>query len=215
MPQTSTLAIKQEWQAAWSIPSFRVKLITVAILTAAVLSCFPVFFQWAERRHGTLLNDPVLQLFPAHNVSIPIFILIWTLAGLGFFRAIQNPRILLTYLWAYVLLSLMRFLSITLVPLEPPVGLIALVDPLSNFFYGPKFVTKDLFFSGHTSTIFLIFFVLRNKKDRRLAAIITCGVAVLLLVQHVHYTFDVLAAFPLAWLCWWIATHTVVRDHRY
>jgi hypothetical protein len=212
---TSTLEIKQEWQAAWSIPSFRIKLITAVILTVAVLSCFPVFFQWAERRHGTLLNDPVLQWLPAHNVSIAIFILIWTLAGLGILRAIQNPRILLTFLWAYVLLSLSRFLSITLLPLEPPVGLIGLVDPLSNFFYGPKFVTKDLFFSGHTSTMVLIICVLTYKNDRRLAVIVACGVAVLLLVQHVHYTLDVLAAFPLAWLCWWVAVHTVVRDHRY
>ena len=212
MPQTSLIAARQEWQTAWSIPVFRVKLITAVILTIATLSTMPIFFQWAEGRHGALLNDPVLRLLSPHNVSIPIFMLIWILAGLGIYRAFSNPKILLTFLWVYVLLTVTRFLTITLVPLEPPVGLIGLVDPLSNFFYGAKYVTKDLFFSGHTSTMFLIYFVLPGKGDKRLALFVTISVGILLLVQHVHYTLDVLVAFPGCWLCWWIIVKTVLRD---
>ena len=214
MPQPSSIAIRQEWQTAWSNPAFRRKMITGLILIFAILSFFPVFFPWIEARPGEVLNDPLLRLLPPHNVSIAIFILIWALSLLAIFRAVQNPRILLTFVWAYVLLSLMRFVTITLVPLEPPAGLIPLADPLSNFFYGPRFVTKDLFFSGHTSTMFLLFFCLQGKGDRRLALIVTLGVAVLLLIQHVHYTMDVLFALPFGWLCWWIVAHTVARDSR-
>jgi hypothetical protein len=107
---------------------------------------------------------------------------------------------LLLVLWTYILLSLSRFLSITLVPLDPPANLIGLADPLANTFYGPKFVTKDLFFSGHTSSLFLLFLCLRNRTDKMLALAGTVMVGILLLVQHVHYTMDVLAAPVLTWL---------------
>jgi membrane-associated phospholipid phosphatase len=47
--------------------------------------------------------------------------------------------------------------------------------------------------------------------DRRLALMATAAVAYLLLVQHVHYTMDVLGAFIFGWLAFWIARRTVVR----
>jgi membrane-associated phospholipid phosphatase len=118
----------------------------------------------------------------------------------------------LTFVWSWVILSVFRMLTISLVPLDPPAGLIGLVDPLSNAFYGPKFITKDLFFSGHTSTVFLLYLCLPGRVDKRLALLITFGVATLLLIQHVHYTLDVLGGFLFGWLSWWIATKTILRE---
>jgi membrane-associated phospholipid phosphatase len=212
MPQTILIEARQEWQAAWSVPGFRRKLITAAILVITILSCYPTYFQRIEARQGVILNDPLLRLLPAHNVSIAIFILIWTLSALAIFRAVQTPRILLVFLWSYVLLVLLRTVTIALVPLDPPANLIGLMDPLSNFFYGPKFVTKDLFFSGHTSTMFLIFLCLPGRTDRRLALVVTFSVGFLLLVQHVHYTIDILGGFLFGWLSWWIAKHSFARE---
>jgi membrane-associated phospholipid phosphatase len=84
-------------------------------------------------------------------------------------------------------------------------GLIGLVDPISNFFYGEKFVTRDLFFSGHTSTVFLIFLCLPGSRDKKIALAVTIIVGFLLLVQHVHYTLDVLGALLFAWIAYRIA----------
>ena len=96
-------------------------------------------------------------------------------------------------------------MTITLFPLEPPAGLIGLVDPLSNFFYGhDKFITKDLFFSGHTSTMFLLYFCLVKPVDKRIALLVTVLVACLLLVQHVHYSVDILGGFVFGWFSWWL-----------
>jgi len=213
MPQPNSIAIRREWQSAWNIPSFRQLLIAGIILDVSILSIFPFFFQWIERRQGIVLNDPLLASVPAHNVSVPLFIMIWTMCALAVFRAVQNPRILLVFSWSFLLLSIFRMLTITLIPLDPPAGLIGLTDPLSNFFYGhDRFITKDLFFSGHTSTMFLVYFCLTHRGDRRIGLLVTCCVAILLLVQHVHYTLDILGGFLFGWLSWWLGSRIAGRD---
>ncbi|HEX3079850.1 MAG TPA: phosphatase PAP2-related protein, partial [Puia sp.] len=55
-------------------------------------------------------------------------------------------------------------------------------------------ITHDLFFSGHTTTVFLIFLCLKKKRDRIYALIASILLGIFLLGQHVHYTIDVLAA---------------------
>jgi membrane-associated phospholipid phosphatase len=212
MPQTTLIAARQEWQEAWSVLGFRRKLIAGIMIVILILAMFPVFFQRIEQRHGILLNDPLLSYLPAHNVSIPLFIIIWTLSTLAAIRAIQSPRMFLTFVWSFVLLSIFRMLTISLTPLDPPAGLIGLVDPLSNFFYGDKFITRDLFFSGHTSTVFVLSLCLPGRTEKKLALLATICVGLLLLVQHVHYTLDVLGGFVFGWLAYRIATRTIVRE---
>jgi membrane-associated phospholipid phosphatase len=209
MPQTTFIALRQEWQGAWHDSAFRRRVVTGLIIVISLLSTFPLFFQHIERRHGALLNDPLLRLLLPHNISVPLFIVIWAITGLSVYRAAQTPMMFLTYLWSFIFLSLFRMLTITLVPLDPPAGLIPLVDPLSNFFYGDKFVTKDLFFSGHTSSVFLLFLTIPGKTDKKLALIATFIVALLLLVQHVHYTLDVLGGFLFAWIAYLLGRRVV------
>jgi uncharacterized membrane protein len=211
MPQTKLIALKQEWQVAWQSVVFRRKLIIGLFAAAIIASAFPVFFQAIEKREGIALNDLLLGIVPAHDVSVPIFVLIWATTTLTLFRCLQNPDMLLTFLWAWIFVSLTRFLSITLVPLAPPSGLIGLADPLSNVFYGPKFVTKDLFFSGHTSNIFLMFLCLTGRQDKVWALTATVMIGILLLVQHVHYTLDVLLAPLFTWIIWRLARKTILR----
>lgn len=213
MPQPSSIAVRREWQTAWNIPGFPQRLIVGIILVGSILSFYPFFFQRIQQRPGITLNDPLLALIPPHNVSVPLFILIWTLSALAAIRAVQNPRILLIFTWSFLLLSVFRTLTISLVPLDPPAGLIGLQDPLSNFFYGhDRFITKDLFFSGHTSNMFLLYLCLTGRGDRKIALIVTFAVAILLLVQHVHYTLDILGGFLFGWLAWWTGTRLVGKD---
>jgi hypothetical protein len=211
MSQTTMVAVREEWQAAWESAVFRRKTFTGIFLVIGILSAFPFFFQTIEKRNGILLNDPILRSLPPHNVSLPIFIIIWAISLLMMFRAARSPQLFLTFLWSYIILLIMRVCTITLVPLDPPVGLVGLVDPFSNFFYGEKFVTRDLFFSGHTSSVFLIFLCLPNRLEKKLALIATFAVGFLLLVQHVHYTLDVAGALVFAWCARWIALRTVTR----
>jgi hypothetical protein len=210
MPLTTLVELREEWHEAWQSAAFRRKVITGLFFVAVILCAFPLFFQAIEKRNGFVLNDPFLRWLPPHNVSLALFIIIWALTLLAIYRAALQPYIFLTFLWAYILLSVMRILTITLVPLDPPAGLIGLVDPVGNFFYGEKYVTKDLFFSGHTSTVFLMYLCLPGRKDKRIALAVTITVAFLLLVQHVHYTWDVLGAFLFAWIAYQVARRAVL-----
>jgi len=192
---------KLNWQLLWRNRSFRYKLFAGAFLMTIILICFPYFFQYIEQRNGTVLNDAVLSVIPPYNVSALIFILIWSSSFCMLLTAVRRPEILLTFLIAYVILCLCRIITIFLFPLEAPQGLIELADPLSNSFYGADFITKDLFFSGHVSTLFLMYLCQSNRFLRHYTMIASILVAMLVLVQHVHYTIDVLFAFPFAYAC--------------
>lgn len=184
------------WKNAWADRRFRITTIISSIMLIVVLASFPVFFGYIEQREGTLLNDHLLRYIPAADVSIPTFLIIWSMTILLWIRCVQDPEIFIVFLCCFVLLCLSRIITITLVPLEPPVGLLPLKDPLSSIFYGgtDKFIQKDLFYSGHTSIQLLMFFTLKKKWDKILALCSSIAIGIFVLVQHVHYTIDVLAA---------------------
>ena len=87
-------------------------------------------------------------------------------------------------------------LAIYFVQLEPPVNLIRLKDPLTSITYGGRglFITKDLFFSGHTSNMLLLALCLPNKSDKIIAFSAAISIGIMLLVQHVHFSVDVVGA---------------------
>ncbi len=179
-------------------------MITGLLLLAALFTAFPYFFQYIQKRDGHTINDVVLNTITTANVSIPLFITIWCMGVYMGIKAIEQPRQLLLFLWAFLFLSAFRITCIWLVALNPPPGLIPLSDPIANSFYGKSFITKDLFYSGHTATIFLIFLCLETKPQKIAALIATVIVGSLVLVQHIHYTVDVIAAPVFAYLCFYI-----------
>lgn len=199
---TEVEGLNNAWNDAWNNRIFKIKTIAGTALLLCVLSLLPYFFLFVEKRDGLQLHDRLLQLLPATDVSVLTFIIIWSVTLLLFIRCVKNPDIFLLMLWSFLLLCLSRILTITMVPLNPPEGLLPLKDPLTGIFYGgmDKFITKDLFFSGHTSIQFLIFLCLKKRVDKIIALIASLAVGCLVLVQHVHYTIDVLAAFVFTYL---------------
>ena len=186
--------ISRIWGKTWENRSFKISMFS-GVLTLIIISFFlHPFFQLIELREGIQINDMFLSILPAKDCSEAIFILIWSCVALATIRFLNNPMLFIVFLWSYVMLCLTRIITISLVPLNAPVGLIPLRDPLSNYFYGQTFITKDLFYSGHTATLFLIFLCLNKKTDRLLVLLATAAVGLLLLFQHVHYSMDVLAA---------------------
>ncbi|MFT4063077.1 MAG: phosphatase PAP2-related protein [Edaphocola sp.] len=202
-PQVKPESIPLTWKQAVQSERFVVHMIAAALVFAAILFTFPFFFQTIEMRQGIVLQDFVVGRIVPGDVSVPIFICIWGITLLTALRCVKDPNMFLVGLYGFVVLTLMRMATISLLPLNPPQGLIPLIDPISNFFYGKThFVTKDLFFSGHTSSQFLLFLCLRKKWDKTLALVSSILVGAMVLIQHVHYTIDVVAAFPLTYVCY-------------
>jgi hypothetical protein len=197
------------WAETLKHDQLRVKLYIGLALLVCILVSFPFFFQYIEQREGRYLEDPILDLLTPRDVSIPIFAMIWASTILLIIRSIQKPHLFMVCMYGFILVSITRFGTILLLPLNPPEGLIPLVDPLSNSFYGKSYITRDLFYSGHTATQCLFFLCFHRKFDRLIALFCTIAIGFLVLVQHVHYTIDVIAAPIFTIGCFYIARKIV------
>ena len=204
-------AVVSLWKNNWQSTDYRRKLISGLIIISLILISMPFFYQAIEQRNGIKFNDYLLQWLPAYDLSLFIFLTIWSMALLSFHRFKQDPQIFLTFLWGFILINLSRFVSIGLVPLNAPDNFVSIYDPISNYFYGPNLITKDLFFSGHTAAMFLMFLCLKKRSDKILTFIATIMIGIGVLVQHVHYTIDVLMA-PVITYFLWIAAKKIVKS---
>ncbi len=182
---------------------FRKKLIVGIIIQSAILIFFPYFFSYIEQRqNGIMLNDWLLDFLTPRDCSIPIFVIMWSTTVLGIYRCIQQPAVFLTILYSLILLCFARILAIYFVQLEPPLNLVRISDPLTSITYGGRglFITKDLFFSGHTSNMLLLALCLPKKSDKIIAFAAAICIGVMVLVQHVHYSVDVIGAVLITYL---------------
>ncbi len=182
-------------RAAWGDGRFR----RSAVLTAAGLLATALLFRgvlgFVEARPGGRLNDPVLAAFPPVEVSWTLFALIYGTVVLALIGLLGRPHRLLLTLQSYALLVLVRAATLLLTPLDPPATMIELRDPLVALYQqSAQPLTRDLFFSGHVSTAFLVFLTARSGQPKAFFLAATVAIGALLLAQHVHYTIDVAAA---------------------
>jgi hypothetical protein len=189
-------SIEKNWTAAWQDSRFRWQL----IIAIGVFALFPwkadEYFQWIQQRDGIDMRDILLENLPAYNVSIPIFAIIYLSVIYLLLRIIRRPKDFLWFAWAFNLETILRFICIYGVALNPPIGLVELHDPIAELFiYGENIaITKDLFFSGHTATMVFVCHFLPTRNERWIAIALTIVLITLLLIQHIHYSLDVLAA---------------------
>jgi hypothetical protein len=195
------------WPAAWLRPRFRGSLLAVGALLVGLASLLPRFFAFLQARPGIRLPDPFLAWLPAYDVSGLTFGTIYLGIGAALVYLLPRPARLLRALWAYWLLQVCRLLTLLLVPLAPPLQLRLLHDPLVDrlFYAAPTPITHDLFFSGHTATLFLLACCVPVGWRRYALLAGSALVGLLVLIQHVHYTYDVVAAPFFAGGCYWLA----------
>lgn len=190
------------WSEAWASSLFRKKVIIGILLFPSILFILPTFFSKIEARQGIVLNDWLLQRIPSMDFSVVIFILVWSTSLLILVRCIQKPAIFLMTLYFLIIITLLRIITISIIPLDPPNGLIILKDPITSLSYGGSsvFIIKDLFFSGHTANLFMFYLCLQKKRDKLFALSTSLLVGLLVLVQHVHYSIDVIGAIVFTYL---------------
>ena len=207
---------KARWQAAWATPGFRQRLGLIVLLLLGLLPVVPHFYHFIQARPGRLLPDPLLALLPVRDVSMPTFTLIYGSVVATLVYLVPRPYRLLRALWAYYFLQLLRMGTLWLLPLEPPTALVLLHDPVMDrvFEVTTQPIIRDLFFSGHTATMALLALLGPSGRWRTALAAITVAVGLLVLVQRVHYTYDVLAAPFFAWAAYWLAGRVTLHLMR-
>ncbi len=187
-------SITTSWRNAWRDSTFRVRTLITAPLLVATLAILARFLEGIEERQGVVLSDPVLGLFTPVDLTWLTFALIYAGLFLAVGVLLGHPRRLLFAFQAYIIMAVFRIIVMGLLPLDPPPAMIPLQDPLVEFFGTGKLLTRDLFFSGHTATLFLLVLVSPRGLWKGLFLGCTLLVAAAVLLQHVHYTIDVFAA---------------------
>jgi hypothetical protein len=189
------------WKNALQNKRFLFHFILGLIGLVAFALFLPYFFiEILLPKPGEPWVDPILNFFTPRDWSIEIFVLIYLCSLLGLAFNITDPKTILLGLQMYVVVSFMRLTSLYLFTLEAPEGIIPLSDPfLTVFAYGQPIYVKDLFFSGHISTLCVFLFIEKRRWLKILIFVSTLSVAILLAWQRVHYTLDMVAAPIVAW----------------
>jgi hypothetical protein len=161
---------------------------------SATLIALPRFLAWVEIRPGVVLPDPVHEWFSPVDLTWLIFSLIYVGLIVAIASLLRRPDRLILAFQGYSLLVWFRIGAMYLVPLEPPATTIPLQDPFVQFFGSGQVLMKDLFFSGHTSTLFLLYLTAWHPALKRvfLACVITVAIAII--IHQTHYTIDVYVA---------------------
>jgi len=200
----SKVPIREVWKLEWNM-GMAIRIILIVCIAALMLIFAPSLILYAQSRQGTQLNDPLLTLLPSADLSWFIFPILHISLITGLVSLIHYPRQLVIMLEAYLLATFLRMMAIYFVPLEPPVGLVILTDYLNDsLFYSHTIITKDLFFSGHTTTIVILYLTAVNPFLKKLFFFLTIVIAGMLLIQHIHYSLDIVGAVFFTWLSYFI-----------
>jgi hypothetical protein len=211
MLKSYTSPLLQRWKDAFYTSGYAPKLLTaVAVFVSGALQ-FPTYFRNIQKRQGTDLNDFVLSNIPFIDVSTYIFTIIYGLLIYMLLRVLAKPQLFLLFALTFVIETVFRMTTIYFFPLNPPADLVILHDTFAELLiYGDtEPITKDLFFSGHTATMVMICLFVEGRRDKIASIIATFALAVLLLIQHVHYTVDVVGALVFTYFSYLIAKQIV------
>jgi hypothetical protein len=175
---------------------------------------------WAEARPAPTLPDAVLQFVPyvewvdRHNY------LLWLAAyvPVGLWLLKKNAELFIRYMVSSGLLAVLRGICVVATGLGPVHGADVnaglssevrstvfwqVINPFAFFAPGGSaqvYLTKDLFFSGHTGTTFLLLlYVWRYPTLRAVMLVGHVIVVVSLFFAHLHYTIDVLGAYAVTY----------------
>lgn len=153
------------WKSAVADHSFRIESVLTGVILVLLLAGVSRYYLWVEARPGVVFSDPLLILFDAIDLTWVTFTVIYGALVLAMAGLVQTPVNLIHALQSYIVFTLFRIILMWSLPLDPPLTDMPLSDPLVEILGTGKLLTKDLFFSGHTSFIFLLCLGLQYKTE--------------------------------------------------
>ncbi len=191
----------------------KIEIVITVFILVTILIIFSNFLSFIEQRHGVVLPDPILKFYNPIDLTWLIFGLIYISLGIAIISFATKPDLLFIAMQSYSLLLIFRMIVMYITPFEAPENMLSLSDPLVQFFGTGNILTKDLFFSGHTATLFLFFLIADKKYLKVVFLVFTFIVALAVLLQHVHYTVDVVVAPVFAYASYRIIK--LLRDNSF
>ncbi|MEL6389817.1 MAG: phosphatase PAP2-related protein [Bacteroidota bacterium] len=177
-------------------------IVTIGLIAMTFISVTN-FLAFNETRSGFYIPDPIIDQIAPVQLSTPIFIGTYSTVFIGLLFVLRSPNMLIKVNLSVICLLVMRMGCMYCVPLNPPDDMILLVDPfLASTFYDDQVLTRDLFFSGHTSSIVLLALLVEHRWMKNGLFILSSIVGSMLILQHVHYSVDVIAAYFFAWIAY-------------
>jgi len=202
------------WIARWTNKRSRHELVGTACFLGAALGGLLWTLDFVEQRAGATLDDPLLAVVGPTDLTWLTFGLIYGGLVAAILLLLTDPDRLVMMIQTYSLMTVIRIACLLAFPLDPPPGMIPLQDPFVGLFGAAgTALTRDLFFSGHTATLFLLTLGMTTRFRKWIFGLATAGVACAVLLQHVHYTADVLVA-TLAAIASYATVITVRRRFR-
>lgn len=183
------------WKNVRSDRQLLVRFAVATIGLAVALVAYTQFLTRIEQRQGVAFLDPLHVLFAPVDLTWVTFLMVYgAVLGAGIVL-LREPLALLWAMQAYTMHALLRMTMMWALPLDPPITMIPLIDPVvSAVTSGGAPLTRDLFYSGHVGTLVVLSMVVPQRWARRALAILTTLVGIAVILQHVHYTVDVLVA---------------------
>jgi membrane-associated phospholipid phosphatase len=182
------------WKQSLNDKRFRYTFLIQLSFLVILLVLFANFLNFVEARKGFSFDDPLLVYFQPIDLTWLTFALIYITLFTSVYILSKHPIKLLIGIMAYCIMISFRIIAMFLLPLEPPAEMIPLADPLVEILGTGQLLTKDLFFSGHTATMFLFALVVPKLKQKIIIFSLTAVVGISVILQHVHYTIDVFVA---------------------
>jgi hypothetical protein len=204
---TAHISLRGWWDRVWIAIIWRYVTHSVMVLISIM----------GEGDAAPTLHDRVLAVTPLVPVINRYNYSIWILAyvPIALWLLTINRRRFIEFMYVGGFISLLRGITIYLTCLGPVNGRdinagkpasvlfqawLDIVNPISAL-TSPvldTYLTKDLFFSGHTASTFLLWLYCRPFKKIGTAALIAHIIVVAtVFLSHLHYTIDVIGAWAI------------------
>jgi hypothetical protein len=172
-----------------------------ALAGALVLNYYMGLYAHALGAHAQPAPDLLFRLLPLVDMR---FFYVW---GMGAFIAlaagaavVREPKRLGSIALSFALLIAVRSVFITMTSLRLPYEALPITGYSIFDAVGTKLTFEhDLFFSSHTAMPFLAFLVYRGRGLKAVFLGFSFLMGATVLLSRLHYSIDVLAAFPITY----------------
>ncbi|MBI4088352.1 hypothetical protein HY418_03160 [Candidatus Kaiserbacteria bacterium] len=175
---------------------FIIDFVLGTLLLAASLAIENYAVRYAGNRASNSVTDIILSNTRVYNVDgIYVYGAVLLIAVI-LLVCIHRPKRFPFVLKSVALFTLIRAFFISLTHIGPYPIVVAISPSFFTSFFPTLFTGDDLFFSGHTGLPFLMALTFWDNKVLRVIFLgFTALLATAVLLGHLHYSIDVVAAF--------------------